>query len=439
MRVFLGLLVLALAASFAVPVSSAPQGSKAQHFLQLFLQDSHDRTQETLKVGKRIPFGEMGVYNLENILSYQSTWGVTNRHDFTETANGGSVDLENGFISLETSTSANGSSALTTVEYGRYEPGRVVQVGIGVIPTTPPTGDAIAEWGAFTDSNGAYFHQKVGSFCVVYENAGTEDETCGVSNFNGETKPDDFDPTVDGAVYVINMNWYGIGGAEYIAYYADEDAPGTLSRWVMHRHAPTNGQSFEDPNLPIKISADNGTSGANVEYQVGGRRYDVTGVVQAEFRRSGDYRLNQTVTASGSPITPLICIRRKSEWPPGSGRTNTVGVYIDSFEIVTDVDTVVWIMLNPDLTGASWGTPEAHVSSETAIETDTSSTSLSNQEAVSGPYLIPGGSGPQKFTTGSAVSLRVQAVNNRPICLVARVPGASDATVDSSLLAVETW
>lgn len=383
------------------------------------------------------PFNEQMVGQLQSTFNYQSTWGLTARHDLQDTSGTGSIDLEGGYISLETGSTAGGTAELTTVEYGRYFPGRGAVAGVGFLPVEIPTGDGVIQWGAFTDSDGAYFRIKNNQLCVVYENNTSEAETCGYRNFNGNPKPDDFDPLTDASIANIRLNWYGVGGAEYILYYADADSPSTVEKWLVHRFVPARGQAFQDPNLPIRVSVDNGTANENIEVQVGGRRYDTEGSNQAEGRLSGEYASGQTI-ASGNDLQTMMCMRRKLTFP-GDTRENTVSVKVLEFDVSSTESLAVWLVVDPDLSSPTWSDPSEHQSDETAVESYVSVDTITTYDTVSGPYLVT--------TTGTFLdpvgnispSIDLEFPSNDPVCLVARNLAGQDATVTSAIRVLEFW
>lgn len=396
---------------------------------------------ETSNVPRNIgPFGAAASYELTNIFSLQSTFGPTYRRDIETTTNSGAIALDGGYIEVKTGTTTGSTAQLDTVERGQYQPGKGAEAGLAVNVVTPPTGDGVAEWGLGDGDNGAFWRLKGdGSVCVVYERATTEQEFCG-SDLNGY-RADEISPASEAYIYVVRFNWYGVGGAQFVAYATHEGYAGTLRPLVAHTFAPENGLAMEDPNLPIFASVDNGATTTDVEIEVGGRRYDIQGKFKPETRISGEYRIGQTVTASGDPVTPLVCMRREDPFPE-AGRQNAVNVYIEGFGIETDEDLIVWFASVDDLadlTGESFGTPSQHSDGETAVESDKNSTAIANVEAVDGPWLRAGGDTGNRSRLTSEKGRRIPFVSTNPTCLVAIVPGGTDATVDSTVRVVEEW
>jgi hypothetical protein len=402
-------------------------------------------------------FGYLPTFQLDPIFNYLSTYGPTSRHNRETLTNSASHDLEGGFLSCETGTTAESECQVDTVETGRYEAGREARWGMGRYPVTLPTDDGAIEVGAFTDDDGSFYRIEDTDddgrleFCVVYRDAGDDAEICGLERqadgsvartdtpFFGEQRPSDFNPFNQAWVAIGWTNWYGIGGTTYIIQYAQPGNDGTLNRWVVHSYTPAAGQAYRDPNLPIRYRVANDNATSNVEVQIGGRRFDMAGISTPERRLSGDYRVAQTVSSGGSTPTPLICFRREAEFPAGTGRANTVTVYAAGFDVFTDEDIILWIVVDPDLTGGTWETPSQKLDNETALEANTGVTSFTNPDAFTGPYGAQGGGGPQPFNLSKRENLRVQFPGTDPVCLAALVPGGQDATVSTTFRIVEGW
>lgn len=401
-------------------------------------------------------FDYLPTFSNTSVFNYLSTYGVSALRDVDTLTGTATLDLEGGFLSCETGTTAGSECLVETVEFGRYEAGREGRWGVGIMPTTLPTGDGVVEWGAYDGSDGAFFRIHDGDgdglleLCVIYEADGTETETCGLEQdgdgiirqtatpFNGGPRPQDFDPFTDAGVYVGHMNWYGIGGTTFIVYYPVRGSRHSLKTWYVHVHAPATGQSFIDPNQPIRVRADNGTTTDNVEVQIGGRRYDIAGAGDPERRINGHYRIGQTVTASGNPLTPLVCVQREATFP--GSRVNTVPIWIFEISVDSDQDLILWFVINATLTGASFVDPPQQADAESAAVFDVSATAITASEATSGPYYIEGGANFFRDVVAQQErSLKIFLTDTEPVCVAAIVPGAADATVDTVLRVIEGW
>jgi hypothetical protein len=383
------------------------------------------------------PFGEKGVYELTNIISLQSTFGLSTQRDVTSTANGGTVGLSGGYLEVKADTQSGSTAALETVDRGQYQPGKGAEMGIGVRVVTAPTGDGVAEWGLGDGDNGAFFRLKSGGLCVVYERAGSESEAC-EGSFNGSLGG--FNPTSEAGVYVIRFNWYGVGGAEWFVYEPNARSGGTLREHLVHSFVPANGQAMEDPNQYIFARVDNGATTTAVEIEVGGRRYDVQGKFKPPVRKTHARRTGVSV---GTSYTPIICVRKEDPFPE-SGRQNSINAFFASFvpQVETEDITVVFAKVElADLTDANFVDPPDYDDGNTALEYDISSTAVSDFTILQGGFTFEAGatSGPnQGPKLGEDKTERVDIIRNTPTCALAKTD-ANTATVDATLRVTEEW
>lgn len=384
------------------------------------------------------PFGERGVYQLESQFSYISVWGPTDLHDRISTSNGGTVSLVDGFLEVQSSATANATADLETVDRIIYRSGRQIEAAIKVGVKDAPTNGATAEWGIGTDTNGAFFRLDDGTLSVVYEHDGTEDETTRANMRGDAADCSNFDAVDDPAVYIIRFNWYGAGGASFFAYYPSDSETDTLRECHLHWEAPnSDSETWTNPNLPLFARVDAGANADNVNLTVGGRRAGTQGQDFNDPRSVGDFRATQTV-GSADGLVPLICLKRESSFPTATD-LNAVPVEVKSFGIATDQDLVARFVVDPDLTGASFGTPTDNVDGETAVVSDTSATALSSAKHVTAPFLVQGGSGNKQGPARSPEATNVPFIAEEPTCLAVDILGGTDGTVTSTLQAIARW
>jgi hypothetical protein len=385
------------------------------------------------------PFGEAATYELTNVISLQSTFGLSTQRDVTSTANGGTVGLSGGYLEVKADTQTDSTAALETVDRGQYQPGKGAEMGMGVRVVTAPTGDGVAEWGLGDGDNGAFWRLNGdGDLCVVYERASIEQEFCDGA-LNGRNA-DSIKPTAGAYVYVIRFNWYGVGGAQWIAYRPNEAFTGTLQPLVAHTFVPANGQAMEDPNQYIFARVDNGTTTTAVEIEVGGRRYDVQGKFKPPVRKTHARRTGVSV---GTSYTPVICVRKEDPFPE-AGRQNSINAFFASFvpQVETEDITVVYAKVElADLTDANFVDPPDYDDGNTALEYDISSTAVSDFTILQGGFTFEAGatSGPnQGPKLGEDKTERVDIIRNTPTCALAKTD-ANTATVDATLRVTEEW
>lgn len=380
-------------------------------------------------------FGSRAMFEYSPEFSYLSVWGTSALRDIETTANGGAISLNNGFIRLDSGSSADASADLETVERVAYIPGREAELSIRIEVINAPVNGAVAEWGIGNSRNGAFFRLGDGIFSVVYRSRGTDTEIVRADFSADAADCQDFDPVDDEAIYRMRYSWYGSGGVQFIVNYPKASQPDTIQTCILHYHVPDN--PWDNPNLPIFARVDNtdASDDDQVIIEVGGRSADILGMLRYSSRQSGDFRAGQSV-ATADGLVPLICLRRESDFPDAT-IANTVDMQIVGFDIITDQDTAVFILLDPDITGGTFGTPTHHLDGETALESNTGATSVSSTKQVSGPYLFEGGGGPDP-ATGGTFALQLDFVGNEPICLAADAL-TTDATITSSVRILERW
>lgn len=305
--------------------------------------------------------------------SLKPTWGVSRLRDETSTANGGTVAETGGEIQVSTSTNANGTATLTTLERGQYRPGTWVEPSIGVrIPNADSlSGSQDARWGYFdgqngfgwgVDSDGVYTFRQSGGAETKYRPSDWQD---------GAITTEDL---ANGLVTHTVFRWYGHGPARWYGepklvteHYANE-------RQVDHRVWPDE-VSVIDPNQPIRVEVDNGgTSGTDLSVFVGGRQYALwgEGATQFEQRSTPVFERGYSISATGT-WESVMALRAAPNHGP-SGRTNTVRCAVRSFDAIADKLSEMRLTFDASVSGVTWKTPEDIADAETAIQRSSTTT-----------------------------------------------------------------
>ncbi len=81
------------------------------------------------------------------------------------------------------------------------------------------------------------------------------------------------------------------------------------------------------------------------------------------------------ISSVGTSFIPTVSFRRKANFPV-SGRANSISVKVEGVDIVTTSDLIYEIRIGSSLVGASFGTPTNTQASQTALESDTSATTI---------------------------------------------------------------
>jgi len=198
---------------------------------------------------------------------------------------------------------------------------------------------------------------------------------------------------------------------------------------VITTIVPPAGQAMEDPNLPLRVRADNASTTTDIQVDVGGRRYGLQGDFNPPTQWSGELRLSQSVAAADGYV-PAVCVRKENPYPE-AGRVNTVNAYVESLDLRSDQDLSYVLTVGGTLTGASFADPEGYDDGDVAVEYDTSATAISGQTRVAGPFGIDGDGNRNQRTVESGEGARIPVINGKPTCVLVSV--ATDATIDTWL------
>jgi hypothetical protein len=438
----------ALLAAMPLLLAADPPGGSV-------LEQVHDGLSD-----RKSPFGEMGVYELDPIFNYLSSYGLTARHDIQTTTGGSTIGVDNGFINLTSGTGSSDSALLQSVRPGIYAAGRSAEAGQGIIPKQLPATNSSGyiRWGAYNiNSSGNIGDGSVAEItdddndgnlelCFsYYANSAEKQRRCGIEkasgtvqsdnneSFNGDPVPSGFDPFAEGFVSVMAYNWYGIGGVSNRIYYPKENGSGTVGEWDVHTFVPASGESFSDPNLFLRQEANAGDSGGVVELNVGGRRFDVTGKDERDSREVGAVRVGQSLT--DGTLAATVCVRRETEYPAGTGRENTVSALAENVRILTSGQVTYYVSSVASVSGGTWETAGNTPDDESALEFNTGVTGFGAVKFSTGP--LPGlGSGNNKALLNEGDAALLPLRDTEPLCVLAQGEGATP-TVDTYMTMIE--
>lgn len=307
------------------------------------------------------------------------TWGVTAIRNRTELTGSGSAALDGGEILVESGTTTGSRALLQTRERGQYRSGSEAEAGLGIRVPTQPTGDGVIRFGYFDDDNGFGYLYDANGIAIFRRKAGT-DTIIRQADWNNDTldgSGDDNNPTgidlslANGNIHQIRFWWYGYGTVRWITEVPTVSG-NRRTRVLLHRQVYTGEVSIDDPNQPIAVEVDNGTTTDNLECYVGGRQYGIRARTLRQDRRSPEAVISEyLIPTADEEWHPLLVARGKAEFPPGSGRVNSVRSVLRGAKVsvnarietrLTGLDTVT-----ADST-AGWVDPEGVPSDEAAIE-----------------------------------------------------------------------
>ncbi|WP_391204336.1 hypothetical protein [Psychrobacillus sp. L4] len=386
-------------------------------------------------------FDELRVAERFPIVELTSVYGISSLRDAVTTVGGGTVTNDGTEYILTNPVSGAASSILESVLRGRYEPGFAGEAGIGVRIPTLPTSNQIGRWGLFDSQNGAFFGVNSTGAFVAIRRAGTDlifpQSTWNVDKLDG-TGPSGATLSLSkGNIFQIVFTWYGYGVVEFRVVIPN---PTTLAQEVItvNRFSPSGQTSFVDPNLPLRAQIDNNGTATAYTLFVGGRQYSIIGKYNPEFRITSERRRISNVT---STLTPVISFARKTVFPAGSGRTNSVQVDLEEINIISTTDLSYQVILGGTLNGLFVNFPTANTNiptTETALLVNNTSTTITGGEVVF-QGVTAGGSGNTNILASASLLDFTLPENAFVTIAVANIGGGGSNTVDVVFRVNESW
>lgn len=327
---------------------------------------------------------------------------LTTLRNRTLTPNSASVTSDGSQITVSTGTTTGTVATCDTHQWGRYITGFMGVYGIRIQIPTQPTGDAEIRFGPFNDQNGVIHGQDKDGFFVRVRDGGSDENKLRESDF-ADPLPDWFD-LQNGLIIRDLFTHYGEGSWNIAGVKGDG---GSTKRKVVDSLVPSGSDPLiEQPNLPIRVEVDNGTTTTDFTANIIGRQFDVIGEYQPARRKISESRESATISTSG--YTPLVSYRFKR---PGLTGVSTdyrpVEVKLSEVDILSETDPVRFqVRRGTSLTGASWGNPTDVSAEESPVQSDVSATALSGGEKLDGGILEGGKS--------SKVAVEEQDLNISP-------------------------
>ena len=386
-------------------------------------------------------FNELRVARRTAILELVSMYGISALRDAVTTTGAGTVTNTGTEYSVNTTASGADSAILESVMRGRYEPGFAGEAGIGVRIPTLPTGNQIARWGMFDAQNGALFGATSSNIFVAVRRGGV-DTVINQSAWNVD-KLDGTGPSgvtlnlSKGNIFQIVFTWYGYGVIEFRVVVPD---PTTLAQEVItvNRYSPTAQTSIIDPNEPLRAEINNGGTATSFNLFVGGRQYSIIGKYDPTFRVTSERRTLTNVTTT---LTPVISFARKTVFPTGSARVNSVQVNLEEINLMATADLAYQVLVGGTVDGTFVNYPTATTiipNSETALLVNTTSTTITGGEVVF-QGVTSGGGGMSKVLA-TAELLDFTLPDNAIVTLaVVRIAGSGTNTVNAVFRVTESW
>lgn len=379
-------------------------------------------------------FNDLTTVNRTQYINIQSSQGLSILRDVIETRNGGSIveNPQSGEIIVSTDSQPDSFANIESARWGQYTAGYEAQVGVGARLPQQPTEDGDIRWGYFNGDDGFYFGYDSGGLYIGLRRTGVDEVKVYRDNWNGRD-PDnvvgvDFNPQ-DGGIYQINYAWYGYGSIKFSIISSTEGNP--QRNVVVHTLSTQGKTSITNPNQPVRMSIDAGASGNAIEAYLGGRQYSILGDIVNNFRITSQ-TVNGASIDNGS-WTHIGSFRRKTS------SDRRVNMLMDGFEANADGSVRLALVVNSDVTGQTWVTPDLTSPDETLSEFSSTGTfnGIGNGTKAIESYLDV------DQRAKSSVSDPIRELDqpiprNGPISLLGYGVGGT-ATVDATLRVREQW
>ena len=408
-----------------------------------FVQIGTDPNAPGIKLGDpQSLFGDVVTIRRRTVIDLASSFGTSTLRDETFSSGSGNIaqdpDPTTGEIVLETGTTPDSSIALASAEYGRYVPGYSAQQGIGIRIPDPPTEGEIT-WGYYNGVDGFYwgYDGDQGELFVARTKNGTEVERTYRSSWNRGTIDTILDrdwDIQDGSIFQIDFSWYGYGIILFtIVSQTANDLRDTSPRQesvAVHAIKVDDDTSVTDPNQPIRVDAENAGTGENVQVRVGGRQFSVFGEEPSEQRDTAASVFSQTV---GNGTWTHLMSWRRDPADVANARLN-----VDDIDFGIDQTANLALVVNADITGFTWTTPELVDPDETLLQYSTAGTfnGIGNGTKGWAGSIRVGGQGNAQAEVSPDIDL--QFGQNTVVSLIAQCDGGTgDATYTMRML--EDW
>ena len=343
-------------------------------------------------------------------------------------------------------TTGSDKASLLSAQRGRYVPGTVGEAGIGIrFSGTISNSTSYAEWGYFDedgsgdvrdgilmglDSVGTYVRVvRGGSEVFKYYREG--DPSTGANPWNQNRSAHlEADSDNGGKLYQFPFVYYGYGGVNFDVLDTQQNL-GYLRNTTVHAYRSSTGTIFANPNL--RVGARVGSTGGTDDFSlyIGGRKFVLYGDTTTVKRNTGEAVFGYNVTTT---LTPVMTFRTKD-----TANFRTIVTELAEVDAIAASEVVeLQIRVNSTLDTASFVTPSDTDATETAIEVDTTATTVDSSSGVL-VYrtLLEAGNGQR--VAGSEVTLPRFPIPENTNVTVAAKTFQNTATLDVLVQLRESW
>lgn len=371
-----------------------------------------------MKQDRYTVFDEARVAQKTPVIDLNAVHGLSLLRDDQQTSGTGAVtDVQSEFRVRH--QAAGDFARLSSASRGRYQPGTIGEVGIGMrLDTIPTTGDFEIIWGYFdmqmdagtntqNIENGMVFGiDQNGEFIAVYK-AGTEIEKVYSDNWNGRDA--DAHNLTEGTIFQIDFLYYGYGTIKF--KYVESNA-GKQETRVLHTFSNTGGTTVDNTNLQVGGYVKSTDSTDDFSLYLAGRQFNVVGNYTPQ-RRLNSVR-NDGVATNTTTFVPVASVRKRFS-------RREVASNVFGFDLISTTDAYVQIRYNSTLTGATFTALDEQPADETGLEQDTSATAIDTATGIKlFEGVVTGGGGSQKTSLSSVTDLPVDVPDEGIITLTAK-------------------
>lgn len=361
------------------PILSDPQSSAARPRVYRQPPTEYDYglvTRQVFPPSMRSSFGALLAQEERCVAALSFAYFIHPRLVRTsESANGGTVTVQDGKALIQTGTASNGIAVLESRDVVRYVPGQAVAVKFtavftaGVANSRQVIGVGDASDGFFLGFNGT-------TLSLLKRNAGVPTwvpRASWLDPLDG-TGPSGItiDPTT-GNVFVIRYQWLGFGPAEFLF-----ENPTTGELILLYRMPHGNvsaSTSIRNPSLPLRAEVANVGSTSNLALQTPSMGAFVVGPVYQGGVRRAAYATKGTIQTE----VPVMSLRSRTTFQSLANRVRTLVDFL-AVSSTNNQDVRFGFILNPaSLTGATYA---AFADSNSVIEVDTAASAFTGGDRV---------------------------------------------------------
>lgn len=353
---------------------------------------------------------DKAVATLKGLFNFQPDRPLTQRQDHDAfnvmlRSNGGDVVRSSGGLyQLETDGTTTAEATLSTAQLGVYRPGTLVNWATGVWVDRDPAGfDAFYDvgYGGLEFSEGLFFRiqgeetiefrirsQRYQEDVVIERDlwergkvteitAGGEvvGEVYGIDPWLGGNKSGGTFQAQRGHLFGSIVGWYGPSSImPYVVEVGDVNGKWAQKVWPLFLYRPINGPAITNPNLPLRVTAENNGSSLNLQARVGGRQFSYRGDVPLSPQPTHHWSPLQNIpmdgTGTGERDWYVVAVLRRKQ----STEFGQTALGMDDFRVTSTTEPMAYHARTiPEslLSGSiEYGDPVDMHAQQTAIEVD---------------------------------------------------------------------